>query len=197
MRLVLASASPRRQELLNRLRLDFEIRPPDIDESRFPDEAPAAYVERVARSKAEAVAGEGLMVVAADTVVVHEGRIMGKPGHPEQARAMLRLLQGDVHEVFTGLAVASWDGGIRVRSTVDMAEVEFLPMTEEEIVGYVDSGEPLDKAGGYALQGLGGAFVSKVNGSPFTVVGVPIHLLARLVAASGGDIDAFRARVSG
>jgi septum formation protein len=99
--------------------------------------------------------------------------------------------------VFTGLAVASWEGGSRVRSMVDMAEVEFLPMTEEEIVGYVDSGEPLDKAGGYALQGLGGAFVSKVNGSPFTVVGVPIHLLARLVAASGGDIDAFRAGVSG
>lgn len=197
MKLVLASASPRRQELLDRLRLDFEIRPPDIDESRFPDEAPAAYVERVARSKAEAVAGEGLMVVAADTVVVHEGRIMGKPGHPEQARAMLRLLQGDDHEVFTGLAVASWDGGARVKSTVDMAEVEFLPMTEEEIVGYVDSGEPLDKAGGYALQGLGGAFVSKVNGSPFTVIGMPIHLLARLVAASGGDIGAFRAGVSG
>jgi len=196
-RLVLASASPRRQELLNRLRLDFEVRPPDVDESRFPDEAPAAYVERVARSKAEAVAGEGLMVVAADTVVVHGGRIMGKPGHPEQARAMLRLLQGDVHEVFTGLAVASWDGGSRLRSTVDMAEVEFMPMTEEEIVGYVDTGEPLDKAGGYALQGLGGAFVSKVNGSPFTVVGVPIHLLARLVAASGGDIDAFRAGVPG
>jgi septum formation protein len=191
-RLVLASSSPRRQELLNRLRLDFETRDPDIDESRFPDEAPAAYVERVARAKADAVAGEGLMVVAADTVVVHEGRIMGKPGHPEQARAMLRLLQGDVHEVFTGLAVASWEGGSRVRSMVDMAEVEFLPMTEEEIVGYVDS-----KAGGYALQGLGGAFVSKVNGSPFTVVGVPIHLLARLVAASGGDIDAFRAGVSG
>ena len=197
MRLVLASASPRREELLHRLRLDFEVLPADIDETRFPDEAPAAYVERVARAKAEAVAGEGLIVVAADTAVVHEGRIMGKPGHPEEARAMLRVLQGDVHEVFTGLAVASWDGGTRTRSTVDMAEVEFLPMTEEEIVRYVESGEPLDKAGSYALQGVGGAFVSKVNGSPFTVIGLPIHLLARLVAASGGDLDAFRAGVAG
>jgi septum formation protein len=78
-----------------------------------------------------------------------------------------------------------------------MAEVEFLPMTEEEIVRYVESGEPLDKAGSYALQGVGGAFVSKVNGSPFTVIGLPIHLLARLVAASGGDLDAFRAGVAG
>jgi septum formation protein len=197
MRLVLASASPRREELLHRLRLDFEVLPAGIDETRFPDEAPAAYVERVARAKAEAVAGEGLIVVAADTAVVHEGRIMGKPGHPEEARAMLRVLQGDVHEVFTGLAVASWDGGTRTRSTVDMAEVEFLPMTEEEIVRYVESGEPLDKAGSYALQGVGGAFVSKVNGSPFTVIGLPIHLLARLVAASGGDLDAFRAGVAG
>ena len=197
MRLILASSSPRRQELLQRLRLDFEMRPAEIDESRFPDEAPAAYVERVARAKAEAVAGEGLIVVAADTAVVHEGRIMGKPGHPEEARAMLRVLQGDVHEVFTGLAVTSWEGGPRTRSTVDMAEVEVLPMTEGEIVRYVESGEPLDKAGSYALQGVGGAFVSKVNGSPFTVIGLPIHLLARLVAASGGDLDAFRAGVAG
>jgi septum formation protein len=197
MRLILASSSPRRQELLQRLRLDFELRPAEIDESRFPDEAPAAYVERVARAKAEAVAGEGLIVVAADTAVVHEGRIMGKPGHPEEARAMLRLLQGDVHEVFTGLAVTSWDGGARTRSEVDVAEVEFLPMTEGEIVRYVDTGEPLDKAGGYALQGLGGAYVTKVIGSPFTVVGLPIHLLARLVAAAGTDIDRFRAGMAG
>jgi septum formation protein len=197
MRLILASSSPRRQELLQRLRLDFELRPAEIDESRFPDEAPAAYVERVARAKAEAVAGEGLIVVAADTAVVHEGRIMGKPGHPEEARAMLRLLQGDVHEVFTGLAVTSWDGGARTRSEVDVAEVEFLPMTEGEIVRYVDTGEPLDKAGGYALQGLGGAYVTKVIGSPFTVVGLPIHLLARLVAAASTDIDRFRAGMAG
>ncbi len=197
MRLVLASGSPRRSELLQRLRLQFEVRPADVDETRLPEEAPTAYVERVARAKAEAVAGEGLIVVAADTTVVHEGKIMGKPGHPEEARSMLRRLQGDVHEVFTGLAVGSWDGGVEVRSMVDVAEVELLPMTEEEIAWYVDSGEPLDKAGSYALQGLGGMFVGKITGSPFTVVGLPIHLLARLVTASGGDITAFRAGAAG
>lgn len=197
MRLILASASPRRQELLRQLRLDFEVVPTDVDETRFPDEPPAAYVERVARAKAEAVAGPGLIVVGADTTVVHEGRIMGKPGHPEEARAMLRHLQGDVHEVFTGLAVASWDGAARTRSAVDMAEVHFLSMTGDEIARYVESGEPLDKAGSYALQGRGGAFVRKVNGSPFTVIGLPIHLLPRLVAASGTDIDVFRDESAG
>jgi septum formation protein len=197
MRLVLASASSRRRDLLLQLRLDFDVVPADVDETRFPDEAPAAYVERVARAKADEVAGPGLIVVAADTTVVHEGKIMGKPGHPEEARAMLRHLQGDVHEVFTGLAVASWDDGPRTRSAVDMAEVHFLSMTDDEIFRYVESGEPLDKAGGYALQGLGGAFVSKVSGSPFTVIGMPIHLLARLVAASGGALDSFRAGRAG
>ncbi|MGH8913085.1 MAG: Maf family protein, partial [Acidimicrobiia bacterium] len=120
MRLVLASSSPRRKGLLETLQLRFEVLAIDVDETRFPDEGPAAYVERVARVKAEAAAGEGLLVIAADTMVAHEGRFMGKPGHPEEARAMLRRLQGDVHEVFTGVAVASWEGGPRVRSLVDV-----------------------------------------------------------------------------
>jgi septum formation protein len=197
MRMVLASGSPRRRELMERLGLEFEVQPPEVDESRLPDEAPAAYVERVARAKAGAVAAEGLLVVAADTTVVHEGRVMGKPGHPEEARAMLRRLSGDVHEVFTGLAVGAWDQGFEVRTVVDIAEVEMIPMTDEEIAWYVDTGEPLDKAGSYALQGLGGVFVNKVVGSPFTVVGLPIHLLARLVAASGEDLTRFRTRVGG
>ncbi len=139
-----------------------------------------------------AVAGEGLIVVAADTTVVHEGRVMGKPGHPEEARSMLRRIQGEVHEVFTGLAVGGWDGQAQIKSVVDIAEVTMLPMTEEEIAWYVGTGEPLDKAGAYALQGLGGMFVSRVVGSPFTVIGLPVHLLARLVAASGSDLSAFR-----
>jgi septum formation protein len=197
MRLVLASGSPRRRELLERLGLGFDVVAPDVDESRFPDETPAAYVERVARSKAAAVAGDGLIVVAADTTVVHEGRVMGKPGHPEEARAMLRRIEGDVHEVFTGLAIGSWDGGPHIRSVVDGAEVTMLPMTEEEIDWYVGTGEPLDKAGAYALQGLGGMHVGKVVGSPFTVIGLPIHLLPRMVSASGADLTAFRKGVSG
>ena len=197
MRLVLASESPRRRELLERLGLEFDIVAPDVDETRFPDEAPAAYVERVARSKAATVAGDGLIVVAADTTVVHEGRIMGKPGHPEEARAMLRRIQGDVHEVFTGLAIGSWDESPGLKSVMDVAEVTMLPMTEEEIDWYVGTGEPLDKAGAYALQGLGGMFVSRVVGSPFTVIGLPIHLLSRLVSASGGDLRTFRTGVPG
>ena len=197
MRLVLASGSPRRKEVLEALRLDFEVRPADVDETRLPGEAPAAYVERVARAKAEAVAGKELIVIAADTTVVHEGKVLGKPGHPEEARAMLRRLQGDVHEVFTGVAVGSWDGGARIRALVDVTEVEFLSMTDEEIADYVDTGEPMDKAGAYALQGFGGTFVKRVDGSPFTVIGLPIHLLSRLIAASGAEMSAFRTGVGG
>ena len=194
---MLASGSPRRRELLERLGLEFDSVAPDVDEARLPDEAPAAYVERVARSKAATVAGDALIVVAADTTVVHEGRVMGKPGHPEEARAMLRRIQGDVHEVFTGLAIGSWDGGPEIRSVVEVAEVTMLPMTDEEIAWYVDTGEPLDKAGAYALQGLGGMFVSSVVGSPFTVIGLPIHLLSRLVSASGADLRTFRKGLAG
>jgi septum formation protein len=197
MRLVLASGSPRRRELLERLGLDFDVVAPDVDETRYPDEAPAAYVDRVARSKSAAVAGDGLIVLAADTIVVHEGRVMGKPGHPEEARTMLRRIEGDVHEVFTGLAIAAWDGRAQIKSIVDVAEVTMLPMTEEELAWYVGTGEPLDKAGGYALQGLGGLFVGKVVGSPFTVIGLPIHLITRLLSASGADLTAFRNAVSG
>ncbi len=197
MRLVLASDSPRRKRLLETLQLEFDVRPTDIDETRLPGEGPAAYVERVARAKAEAGAGEGVIVIAADTTVVHEGKILGKPGHPEEARSMLRRLEGDVHEVFTGLAVGSWEGEARIRALVDVAEVEFLPMTDEEIADYVETGEPMDKAGAYALQGLGGIFVKRVNGSPFTVIGLPIHLLSRLMAAAGGELSAFRAGVEG
>jgi septum formation protein len=197
MRLVLASTSPRRRDLLSTLQLDFEVRPAEIDETRFPDESPADYVDRVARAKALAAVGEGLIVIAADTTVVHEGRIMGKPGHPEEARAMLRRLSGDLHEVFTAVAVGSWEDGAVVRSIVDVAQVEMMPMTDEEIAGYVDTGEPMDKAGAYALQGLGGIFVSRVDGSPFTVIGLPIHLLPRLIAASGVEMASFRSGPEG
>ncbi len=191
MKLVLASGSPRRRYLLETIGLDFEARSPEVDETRFPDEGVAAYVERIARSKAEKLAGDGVVVVAADTNVAHEGRLMGKPGHPEEARAMLRRLQGGVHEVFTGLAVAVWDSGITTRSLVDVAEVEFLPMTEEEVAEYVATGEPMDKAGAYALQGRGALYVKRVSGSPFTVIGLPVHLLPRLMMTSGVDLSSF------
>lgn len=143
-------------------------------------------------AKAAAVAGPGLVVIGADTTVAMAGRVLGKPGHPEEARSMLRLLSGECHEVYTGLAVAGWDNGSIVHSLVDVTEVEMLPMTEEEVADYVESGEPMDKAGAYALQGEGGRFVSSVQGSPFTVIGLPIHLLSPLFAKLGAGMDAFR-----
>lgn len=188
MRLLLASSSPRRADLLRQLSLDFDTRPPDVDESRHPEEGPSAYVERVARDKALAVAGADVVVVAGDTAVVHEGHVMGKPAHPEEARGMLRRLQGDVHEVFTGVAVAA---GGEVASLVDVTIVKMLPMTDEEIADYVDTGEPMDKAGSYALQERGGLHVQSIDGSPFTVIGLPIHLLPRLLGRVGADLQRF------
>lgn len=192
MKLVLASGSPRRRELLSTLGLEFVTESPGVDESRLPDEPPGVYVERIARDKAAAASGEGRVVIAADTAVVHEGKLMGKPAHPEEARSMLRRLQGDTHDVFTGLAVASWDGKPIIHSTVDVTEVSFMPMTDNEIADYVATGEPMDKAGAYAIQGLGGLFIDAIKGSPFTVVGLPIHLVSRLISSAGADISRFR-----
>ncbi len=191
MRLVLASGSPRRRELLERLNLVFAIDPPGVDESRLPEEPPAAYVERLARAKAEAVAGSGRVVLAADTAVVHAGHMLGKPAHPEEARGMLRRLEGDSHDVFTGIAVATMGDELKIVSMVDVTEVVVVPMTADEIATYVDTGEPMDKAGAYALQGMGGRFVESVRGSPFTVIGLPIHLIPRLLARVGAEIDQF------
>ena len=191
MKLVLASSSPRRKELLDRLGLVFEVEPPDIDETRLPDEPAAAYVERVARLKATTIVGSGKVVVAADTAIVHEGRILGKPAHPEEARSMLRRLEGDTHEVFTGVAAASAETGLEVVSMVDITEVGLLSMTAEEIASYVETGEPMDKAGAYALQEKGARFVERVSGSPFTVIGLPVHLLPRLLRRVGADFDVF------
>ncbi len=192
MRLVLASDSPRRRALLETLKLDFDVEPAGVDETRLPDEAPATYVERVARAKANFVAGPERLVIAADTAVVHEGRVMGKPAHPEEARSMLRHLQGETHEVLTGLAVAWMDDVVSIQSLVDVSMVEMVSMTEAEIDDYVESGEPMDKAGAYALQGMGGVFVKRVIGSPFTVMGLPIHLLDRLMSAAGAGLSHFR-----
>jgi septum formation protein len=185
--LFLASSSPRRAELLTNLGLDFTVAPIEIDETRRPDESAARYGERLAREKAEA-AGQGGIVVAADTAVVHDGHVMGKPAHPEEARSMLRRLQGRAHEVFTGMAVTH-DG--TTESLVDVTEVRMLSMTDDEIADYVASGEPMDKAGAYALQGKGGLYVESISGSPFTVIGLPVHLLPRLVARVGGRLDEF------
>ncbi|MEA1902777.1 MAG: Maf family protein [Actinomycetota bacterium] len=191
MKLVLASGSPRRKALLQQLGLAFDVLPSDVDESRHPHESPADYVERLAVEKATAVAAENQIVIAADTIVVHEGKILGKPAHPEEARGMLRRLQGADHDVFTGLAVAGWDGGPTMHRLTDVTEVRLIPMTDDEIADYVDTGEPMDKAGAYALQGMGGRFVESVRGSSYTVIGLPIHRIAGLLTHAGTDIREF------
>jgi septum formation protein len=182
MRLILASGSPQRAALLDQLGLVYETRPADLDESQRPHEGPGDYVERLAREKARSALDGGSVVIAADTAVAHQGHILGKPAHPAEAKSMLRRLQGNVHEVFTGVAVA-W--GDEIRSLVDVTDVRMMAMTDVEIADYVDSGEPMDKAGSYALQGRGGVFVESISGSPFTVIGLPIHLLPRLLAQAG------------
>jgi len=191
-RLLLASGSPRRAELLRQLDLAFEVAPTEVDETRRPDETAGDYVNRLAREKALAALGPETVVVGGDTAVVHDGHVLGKPAHPEEARGMLRRLQGDTHEVFTGLAVAF---GGEVASIVDVTEVRLMEMTDVEIADYVDTGEPMGKAGAYALQGRGGAFVERVVGSPFTVIGLPIHLLSRLARRVGADLGEFEDRV--
>ena len=177
--LTLASRSPRRRELLEQLGIRLEVRPADSDETQLPAEPPGHYVRRVAREKARAVTGE--TVLAADTVVVLEGAVLGKPRDAEDARRMLRELSGCTHEVMTGVC-ARRDGREEVLTATSV--VRFAAITEAQIGWYVATGEPLDKAGSYAVQGIGGAFVAEVRGSVSNVVGLPlaetISLLQRL-----------------
>lgn len=182
--LVLASGSPRRSALLASLGLQFRVVTPDVDESRFPDEEPDHYVERVARLKAAVVDEAGVVTIAADTTVVHEGKVLGKPVHPGEARSMLTRLSGDTHAVYTGVAVAS-DG--EVTSVVERSLVRMTEITDDEVDRYVATGEPIDKAGSYALQGIGAMFVESVEGSPSNVIGLPLHVAVRLLRAHGVD----------
>lgn len=190
MKLILASSSPRRSELLDTLGLEYTAIGPDVDELRHPGEEPYDYVLRIARAKAEALADGENVVVGADTTVVIDGRVMGKPVHPDEARTMLRRLSGQVHEVLTGVAVVGPDNARA--AAAESTLVHFLDLTEDEIADYVNSGEPMDKAGAYALGGLGALFVERVEGSPSGVRGLPIHVLARLFRSIGLDLLSFR-----
>jgi len=191
-RLVLASSSPRRQRLLEGMGLHFASVSPDIDETPRPGEAPRAYVERLARDKAAAVAAdEGDVVVAADTTVACDGEILGKPVDPADARRMLLLLSDRTHDVHTGVAVRT---GGRTATRVVTTFVTMVPIGEADIAWYVGTGEPLDKAGAYALQGSGGLLVRSVEGSSSNVVGLPLAELAELLAASGWPLERLRGR---
>ena len=181
--LVLASGSPRRKELLSLLGVDFTIRAPEINESQHVGEDPAAYVRRVSSEKASAV--KGSVILGADTCVVLEGTIYGKPVSLENAEAMLQKLSGKVHKVISGVAVRS---GEQLMVTVVHTDVEFISLNQRLIDWYLGLGESLDKAGAYALQGAGGSLIKGINGSHSNVIGLPLVETARLLDQAGVDL---------
>jgi septum formation protein len=181
-RLVLASGSPRRRELLAPYPIELVIRPADIDESVMPGEHPAPYVERLAREKAQAVRSAGDVVLAADTCVVLDGEILGKPVDPADARRMLTGLADTTHQVITAVAVAD-DRGTSVETV--RTDVTMTPIAPEALAWYVATDEPHDKAGAYAIQGAGGRFVRRIDGSYSNVVGLPLATAARLLDQAG------------
>jgi septum formation protein len=193
---VLASASPRRRELLGAIGLDFDVRPPDIDESPLPGEEPRAHVERVARQKARAIGAPGEIVLAADTIVVLDGAILGKPNDLSDARRMLQLIQGRQHLVLSGVVLREVGSGTETNEreavVVEESTVRMRPLDAAEISWYVATGEPADKAGAYALQGVGGLFVERVEGSSSNVIGLPLHAVYELFLRLGRDLRDFR-----
>lgn len=187
MKLILASASARRAQILRDAGLPFQIISSAIDEAPMAGESPQDLVRRLAEQKAQLVAARAVgpaMVIGADTVVVLEGRILGKPRSAEEARAMLEQLSGRTHAVITGIALIRLPDEA-ARQEVETTEVTFAPMTAEEISGYVSTGEPFDKAGAYAVQGRGGRYVTRIEGDYFNVVGLPLGKLYRLLKELG------------
>ena len=181
MKLILASASPRRAEILRNAGIAFEVRAVLLDESRHPGELRADYVRRLALAKARAAANAepdsgDCLYLGADTIVVARDEILGKPSSEEDARRMLRLLSGTVHEVHTGVALVRRPG--RSEGVIEeITRVTFAPLSDADIESYIATGEPFDKAGAYAIQGIGGRYIARIEGCYFNVVGLP---LARL-----------------
>ncbi|SHK35275.1 septum formation protein [Marinobacter antarcticus] len=182
--IILASASPRRSELLEQIGVVFSVQPAHIDETPRTAEMPGDYVERLAREKALAVAVSfpGKLVLGSDTSVVLDNAILGKPSDQHEARAMLSELSGTTHQVMTAIALAQ---GVRCESRLVTAEVTFRSLSGDEIAAYVTTGEPMDKAGSYGIQGLGGIFVKEIKGSYSAVVGLPLQETAALLADAG------------
>jgi septum formation protein len=187
-KIILASGSPRRAEILRNAGFEFEVRTADIDETIQPDESVSVYVQRLALSKARKIAGdllgtrgyEDAIVVGADTAVSLDDEIMGKPNSDEDARGMLARLRGKVHEVHTGLALVQRHEP-KQQVLEEVTRVYFLPLSNQEIVEYVATGEPVDKAGAYGIQGLGSRFVRRIEGCYFNVMGLPIARLYELL----------------
>ena len=184
LRLILASQSPRRAELLARLGLTFEIMPADIDESQRDDETPPAFAERLAREKAQAIASRHptATVIGSDTIVVIDELVLGKPRDHDDAVDMLMRLSGREHEVFTGVAVVAEGAS---HSAVERVQVRFKQLSRSECEQYVATGEPMDKAGAYGIQGFGSANVASIDGDYFAVMGLPIVRTLDLLAKAG------------
>jgi septum formation protein len=195
MLLVLASASPRRRALLTQAGLRFEVHAAEIPEDPRPGEEPVAYVTRLAREKAEAVfrklaagdqesggAKKNLAVLGADTTVVLDTMILGKPADAADAARMLRLLSGRSHRVITGVALATAQG---TEVAAEVTAVRFLTLSDEEIAAYVATGEPMDKAGAYAVQGLAARWIPRIDGCYFNVMGLPLALVCALLEGAG------------
>lgn len=182
--LILASGSPRRRELLDLMGLTYTVETPDVDESF--SGRPSETVMEISRRKAAAVAARhsDSIIIAADTLVFADGAL-GKPHTPERAKEMLRSLAGNWHHVYTGITVINTRSG-RILRNVDKTRVHLVPMTEQEINAYVATGEPLDKAGAYGIQGMGGMFVDRIDGSYSNVVGLPMSMLRIMLAQVGG-----------
>jgi septum formation protein len=194
--LILASASPRRHELLTQAGLTFTVEAANLNEDLLPNEAAAAYVQRLAEEKAQAVwnahkasdtAENPLVVLGADTCVVVEGQILGKPTDSADARRMLELLSGRTHAVLTGIAAITAKKTVR---DLDITHVTFNVITDSEIGRYIASGEPLDKAGGYAIQGYAARWIPRIEGCYFNVVGLPIARTITLLAQAESDTPA-------
>jgi septum formation protein len=183
---VLASASPRRRELLRLVGIEHVVLPADIDETYPPGEAPAVHAERLAREKAAAIQRDDAVVIGSDTIVVVDGDVLGKPRDHGQAAAMLRRLSGRAHVVMTGVAVA-WRG--RMSSGVEEVGVTFRALSDDEIRRYIETGEPMDKAGAYGIQGFGATIVDRVDGDYFAVMGLPLNRLVRLCRSLGLGYD--------
>lgn len=183
-RLVLASASPRRRELLTQAGFTFEVRAAHVNEDPRPDEDPIAYVVRLAREKAEAVYAElhdpEILVLGADTTVTLDGHILAKPGDQADACRMLRMLSGRTHRVITGVAIAFASG---TEVAAEVTGVQFLTVTEDEIAAYVATGEPMDKAGAYGIQGSAAKWIPRIEGCYSNVVGLPLALVSTMLKA--------------
>jgi septum formation protein len=187
-RLILASASPRRRELLKQAGFTFEVRPAHVNEDPYPDEDPVAYVVRLARHKAQSVLAEissdapaqSAVVLGADTTVTLDGHILAKPEDAADAARMLRMLSGRTHRVITGVAVASATG---TEVAAEITGVQFLTLTDEEIDAYIATGEPMDKAGAYGIQGYAAKWIPRIEGCYFNVVGLPLALVSTMLEA--------------